>query len=139
MRKFAITLFSILFLLSPSVESKTGAIQIENEVQALAANRIVSCRKTNQTTVEVVCSDNRYTTFDFYGDNIFRMFQDNAGGAMREPEAKPYARILTDNPRRDVSGLSVRDDNENVYIETARMLVTINRESLCMKITDRKT
>ncbi|NLI36412.1 MAG: DUF5110 domain-containing protein [Bacteroidales bacterium] len=139
MRNFAITLFSILFLLSPLSEAKTGTKQIGNEVTELAGNKIVSCRKTNPTTVEVVFSDNRCITFDFYGDNIFRVFQDNAGGAMREPEAKPYARILTDNPRRDVSGLSVRNDNENVYIETARVLVAINKESLCMKITDRKT
>ena len=42
-------------------------------------------------------------TIDFYGENIFRVFQDNSGGIIRGPEAKPEAQILVDQPRRKVS------------------------------------
>ena len=40
---------------------------------------------------------------DFYGQNIFRVFQDPNGGIVREPQAKPEAQILVAQPRRDVS------------------------------------
>ena len=46
-------------------------------------------------------------TLDFYGDNIFRVFQDNAGGIIRNPEAKPEAQILVDNPRMSLSKLDI--------------------------------
>ncbi len=32
-------------------------------------------------------------TLDFYGENIFRMFQDNAGGVIRDPQAEPEAKF----------------------------------------------
>lgn len=72
---------------------------------ARQAQTIVSVQQINPTTVDVVFSNNQRMTFDFYGDNIFRMFQDNNGGILRDPEAKPEARILVDTPRRPVSKL----------------------------------
>lgn len=42
---------------------------------------------------------------------FFRMFQDNNSGILRDPEAKPEARILVDTPRRPVSKLDIQDDN----------------------------
>ena len=65
-------------------------------------------RRSNPTTVDVIFGNERMT-FDFYGDNIFRLFQDNNGGIIRDPEAKPEAQILVDNPRRKVSKLEVSD------------------------------
>ena len=47
---------------------------------ARQAQTIVSVQQINPTTVDVVFSNNQRMTFDFYGDNIFRMFQDNNGG-----------------------------------------------------------
>ena len=42
---------------------------------ARQAQTIVSVQRINPTTVDVVFSNNQRMTFDFYGDNIFRMFQ----------------------------------------------------------------
>lgn len=78
---------------------------------ARQAQTIVSVQRINPTTVDLVFSNNQRMTFDFYGDNIFRMFQDNNGGILRDPEAKPEARILVDTPRRPVSKLDIQDDN----------------------------
>ena len=55
-------------------------------------------------------------SIDFYGDNIFRIFQDNSGGIIRDPEAKPEARILVDQPRRKVSVLVLDDKNDRVIL-----------------------
>lgn len=56
--------------------------------------------KTGETTVEVRYMDGQVRHLDFYGPGIVRIFQDPAGGPVRDPEAKPEAKILVDNPRR---------------------------------------
>ena len=59
--------------------------------------------KLNPSTAEIVFSDGGRLTIDFYGENIFRLFQDPKGGIIRTPEATPPAQILVDSPRRDVT------------------------------------
>ncbi|MDR2917473.1 MAG: hypothetical protein LBV74_21995, partial [Tannerella sp.] len=66
---------------------------------------ITDVSKINPTTVEVLLSDSNRITFDFYGENIFRLFQDNSGRIIRDPEAKPEAQILVNNPRKTISEL----------------------------------
>lgn len=73
-------------------------------------------------------------TFDFYGDNIFRMFQDNNGGILRDPEAKPEARILVDTPRRPVSKLDIQDDNGQVTITTGKVRLQLDKSTALLKV-----
>ena len=49
--------------------------------------KIIRAKKINPTTIEVLMSDNQRMTFDFYGENIFRVFQDKSGGIIRDPQA----------------------------------------------------
>ena len=58
-------------------------------------------------------------TFDFYGENIFRVFQNNTGGNMQAPAAEPEARILVDNPRKTISDLMINDTNNQTPRQTA--------------------
>lgn len=53
--------------------------------------------RINPTTVELCFANHRRVAVDFYGENIFRIFEDHNGGVMRDPEAKPEAHILVDN------------------------------------------
>ena len=94
--------------------------------------------KINPTTVEVALGDERMT-LDFYGDNIFRMFQDNTGGVIRDPEARPEARILVENPRRKVSALDVEDKADAVVVSTPRIEVTVDKATRLMRVTDRES
>lgn len=98
--------------------------------------QIVSAKQINPTTVEVLFSDNQRLTLDFYGDNIFRAFQDNTGGIMRDPEAKPEAQILVSNPRRPVSKLNLDDNADRVSIETGKINVQFDKKTGLMKVTD---
>lgn len=41
-------------------------------------------RKINPAAVEVLLGENQRMTFDFYGDNIFRLFRDDSGGIIRD-------------------------------------------------------
>lgn len=98
--------------------------------------KIISAQQINPTTVEVILSDNQRMTFDFYGDNIFRLFQDNSGGILRDPEAKPEAQILVDNPRKTVSGLKVEESTNSVTISTEKISIQLDKNSSLMKVTN---
>lgn len=91
--------------------------------------------KINTTTVDVVFGNERMT-FDFYGDNIFRLFQDNKGGIIRDPEAKPEAQILVDNPRREVSQLEVSEKDGAIVIATPRIEVSMDKKTRLMTVKD---
>lgn len=93
--------------------------------------------KINTTSVDVVFGNERMT-FDFYGDNIFRLFQDNKGGIIRDPEAKPEAQILVDNPRREVSQLEVSDKDGAIVITTPRIEVSMDKKTRLMTVKDLK-
>ena len=70
---------------------------------ALAQTTAVkSVKKINPTTVEVRFDGGERMMLDFYGKNIFRVFQDNSGGIIREPEAKPEAVEVTEAANESV-------------------------------------
>ncbi len=99
-----------------------------------------SANRLNTTTVEILLQDNRRMLLDFYGDNIFRLFQDNDGGSIRDPEAKPEARILADNPRKPLSGLTVSETADGaVTVATPKVSVWVDPGNGLMKVTNLST
>ncbi len=53
------------------------------------ASSVASFHQINPTTVEVRYVDGTRMTVDFYGENVFRLFRDNKGGIVRDPQASP--------------------------------------------------
>lgn len=103
------------------------------------AVQLLDARKINDTTVEVKFANDQQFTFDFYGDNIFRLFQDNEGGIVRDPKANPHAEILVKNPRKAVSGLQLHKSNRHYILETSRVRVLIDRKTAFFSIEDKAT
>ena len=97
---------------------------------------IAGARLINPTTVEIVFSETSPLTLDFYGDNIFRMFQDRSGGIIRQPEANPPAQILVNNPRKQPGKVTLEEKNGTIIISTQRIQVVINKQSGLFQITD---
>ena len=95
--------------------------------------------KVNDTVVEVYMADSTCRTFDFYGDDIFRVFQDPEGGEMRDPVATPEAQILVDNPRRAVTSLTAKAQGNKVVMTTPRIKVVVDKATQLMIVTDRAT
>lgn len=90
--------------------------------------KVESVVQINPTTVELRLSDNRRVTLDFYGDNIFRMFQDNNGGIVRDPEPMagyPEAQILVDNPRKAVENLYIKESDKTYTVTTAKIELSV--------------
>ena len=103
---------------------------------AATANDVTGIRRINNTTAEVMLSDGHTLTVDFYGPSIFRLFQDNSGGIVRDPEASPEAKILTNNPRRDVGKLTVSSDDQKVNVSTANVRVDFAKKGALVSVTD---
>ena len=103
---------------------------------AATANDVTGIRRINNTTAEVMLSDGHTLTVDFYGPSIFRLFQDNSGGIVRDPEASPEAKILTNNPRRDVGKLTVSSDDQKLSVSTANVRVDFAKKGALVSVTD---
>lgn len=111
---------------------KRGNKNIEDIQQEI----VTGAQKINPTTIEVLLSNNQRMVFDFYGENIFRLFQDNSGGIIRDPEAKPEAKILVENPRREVSELSFSKQGNDISISTKKINIRINKTTSLMRVTN---
>ncbi len=118
---------ALIGLLAPA----TGVAQ-NDEIQALPT----SVQQINTTTVEVVFSNGGRRMVDFYGERIFRLFQDPAGGALRDPVAEPPAQMLVDRPRREVGELKIETGDEAFTVRTRAIAVRFDRQSGLMQVRD---
>ena len=108
---------------------------------ACGDNNVTAVEKivqVNPTTVELHLSDNNKLTLDFYGENIFRMFQDNSGGPLRNPVASPEAEILVANPRKDAK-ISVEECEKGYLISTSKIAVAVCKKSGLISVKDLAT
>lgn len=133
----------MLTLLLPLMFSSSlvQAVQKTENTGAVAqqVQKIIRAKKINPTTIEVFFSDNQSMTFDFYGENVFRVFQDTSGGIIRDPEAKPAAEILVSNPRKPVSKLELNEDNNQGSMTTAKISVRLDKKTNCLKVINLAT
>lgn len=133
-RRMAILIALVLPMIFSSVSAhiKSGTRNTENIQQEV----VTGAKKINPTTIEVLLSNNQRMIFDFYGENIFRLFQDNSGGIIRDPDAKPDAKILVENPRRTLSELSFTDEGNDISISTKKINIRINKTTSLMRVTN---
>ena len=75
-------------------------------------------------------------TVDFFGPNIFRLFLDPNGGAVRNPQASPEAQILVNNPRKDVGSVDISEVNGTLQISTPQVCLSFNKASGLLSVTD---
>ncbi|MBD8389299.1 TIM-barrel domain-containing protein [Dysgonomonas sp. BGC7] len=133
-RRMAILIALVLPMIfsNASAHLKRGNKNIEDIQQEI----VTGAQKINPTTIEVLLSNNQRMVFDFYGENIFRLFQDNSGGIIRDPDAKPDAKILVENPRRTLSELSFTDEGNDISISTKKINIRINKTTSLMRVTN---
>ena len=117
----------------------TAPLQAEIKTQPSIVEQamaIQSIRQLNPTTIEIWYSNNQHTTLDFYGENIFRVFQDNAGGIIRAPKAIPEAQILVDNPRVPIGKLAIEENGNIISIRTQSIQIELDKQTSLMKVTN---
>ncbi|MGM1429501.1 TIM-barrel domain-containing protein [Sphingobacterium lactis] len=99
---------------------------------------VVAVAQINPTTVEILFQNQQRLVLDFYGKNIFRLFQDSKGGILRDPEAKPEAQILVDQPRREAGKISISATADSYVISTAEVAFSIAKNSGLFQVTNVK-
>lgn len=129
--KTALLAFCFPLLLSASAPAA------QQEPQT-AQQAISAIHRLNPTTVDVLLGDHQRLTFDFYGDNIFRLFRDDTGGIIRAPKAEPEAKILVGNPRKPVSKLDVSETGDSATITTGKIRVEIGKKTGLLKVINLK-
>lgn len=102
----------------------------------LAFSQLTGITKFNNTTYKLRWENNQTTFFDFYGNNIVRIFQDTTGKMMKAPDAKPEAKILVNDPKREVPNLNYKTVNGKTVISTTRISVIINNDNGTFSITN---
>ena len=78
-----------------------GALRVAGQVGNMAGAEdgnacVVDVVRINPAAVEIIYGNGCRLTVDFYGANIFRLFRDDAGGVLRDPEAEPEAPIAAE-------------------------------------------
>ena len=130
----AMPLALALLLLSPQQEAQAVCNEKNGLEVMQQTTGIVGVTQINPTTVEVLFTDNQRMTLDFYGENIFRMFQDNAGGILRDPQAEPEAKILVNQPRKAVTKLTLQDEAGLLSVATGKIKVVFDKNTALMKV-----
>jgi len=93
-------------------------------------------RRLNKQAVEVVYNDGKVMTIDFYGPNVFRLFRDDNGGIVRNPEAVPPAEILVKDARKDIQ-IEVTANDRMIMVSTQPQ--ENSRQKSCMVKIDKST
>lgn len=133
-------LFSKGFLLAIMLSCVfVQAIAQSGEKPVLLSNKIEGADQINPTTVQLIFTDKHRLTIDFYGENIFRVFEDPSGGIVRDPESMPPTNILVDNPRRAVGQLTVYDESGKVTIVSAKISIAIDKNTSLIKVMNSAT
>jgi alpha-glucosidase (family GH31 glycosyl hydrolase) len=101
--------------------------------------KLLAAKKINPTTIEIEFSNHQKMVIDFYGNNIFRMFQDNSGKGLRAPLAEPAAEILVKNPRKLVLELEVEDTGNRISIKTPVIQLTFYKNETTFELKNLKT
>ena len=109
------------------------------EIVQQADNEIISVQKINNSTVEVLLKNQQRMTIDFYGNNIFRLFQDSKGGILRAPVSNPPAEILVKNPRKNVEGLEISEEGTNFKISTESTEINLEKASGLLSVINKKS
>ncbi len=100
------------------------------------AQPIKTATRLNPTTFEIIGEDGTRTTVDLYGDNIFRLFRDDKGGIVRNPEATPPAQILVDNPRQHISAVALEEEGNTYVIKTPKIKAAWDKTTGYLSVTD---
>ncbi len=117
------------------VTATPAAENTQGQTQAAALKAV----KTGRTTVELRHADGKVLTLDFYGPNIVRLFRDDKGGPVRDPQATPPASILVPTARRAVMGVDVKTEGGKAVISTERVTLSFDTQTGAMTLVNRRT
>jgi len=137
--KRSYVLLAFMFFVLTSINVVSQNVMHNKSEKEQETVKIVSANKIDDTTIELKLSDQHKMLVDFYGNNIFRLFQDNSGKGMRDPFSNPHAEILVKNPKREVSKLTVNDTGSKIVINTKNIELTFDKNKTTFELKNTLT
>lgn len=128
-----------VFVLLSGYPGSAIMLSAQTEQKTITAQQVLMARKINETTIEISLTNNQRQLLDFYDEDIFRLFQDNTGGTFKDPEARPLAKILIENPRKPLGSISLLDQNNKIRVSTTKVLIEIDKTTGLFKVTNKLT
>lgn len=125
----------MLLILAAAAVSSVSASDASAGNTGAAEESVIEARRLNPTSAELILSDGHRMTVDFYAPDIFRLFRDDNGGIVRNPEADPHADILVQNPRRGVY-YTVEETAGSWNLSTGVISVSFDKEDGTMSVKD---
>lgn len=125
----------MLLILAAAAVSSVSAPDASAGNTGAAEESVIEARRLNPTSTELILSDGHRMTVDFYAPDIFRLFRDDNGGIVRNPEADPHADILVQNPRRGVY-YTVEETAGSWNLSTGVISVSFDKEDGTMSVKD---
>lgn len=126
---------TMLLILAAAAVSGLSAPAASAGQAGAAEESVKEARRLNPTSAELILSDGHRMTVDFYAPDIFRLFRDDNGGIVRNPEAEPHADILVQNPRRGVY-YTVEETAGSWNLSTGVISVSFDKEDGTMSVKD---
>ncbi|MDR1723779.1 MAG: discoidin domain-containing protein [Tannerella sp.] len=131
-----------IFIIMLAVIAGNAAVtagSANNYSSSEASDSITDVQNLNPTAVEAVFAEGGRLIIDFYGENIFRMFRDNSGGILRDPEATPPAKILVDNPRQTVTKPTLTEEGNIVTVSTEKIDIQLYKSDGKFRVINKET
>ena len=129
----SVGLFLTPFVASAQTTTKTVTKTV-TKVEVKQSLSILSAKKINDTRIDLMLSQDRKMSVDFYGADIFRLFRDDKGGEIRDPAAEPAAQILVDQPRKKLNSLKLSEAEGKIIILTEKVRLEFNKATSLLKL-----
>jgi alpha-glucosidase (family GH31 glycosyl hydrolase) len=137
-KKTTLLLTLSLALMDYSAQAK-GDLSVFPHLEQTEDGGILKAQKVNNTTVEVLFKNGQRVTIDFYGNNIFRLFQDEKGGILRDPIAQPSAEILVQNPRKTVENLQITETADHFVVSTISAQLNFDKATGLLSVINKNS
>ena len=82
-------------------------------------------------------SNGKHLTVNFYGENIFRLFRDDNGGIIRDPQATPPAQTLVNSPRRATGTVELKNTGQKSDGQHQKLTLSFDCQTGLMTLTNK--
>ena len=126
---------SISLFLCPLFASAQTSANLPTKPEVTQPLSVIGAVKLSPTLIEINLSEGRKMSVDFYSSNIFRLFRDDSGGEIRDPEATPEATILVEKPRLEVTTLKLSETEGKILILTETIRLELDKKSSLLTLS----
>jgi len=89
--------------------------------------------------VNILVKSHRKMVFEFYRQNIFRLYCDTIGGDPIDPSPSPFAKIIVNTAKEGEIIPLLKEDDRFIYILSKDVKIALDKRTSCFSVTDLRT